>query len=461
MTRQTVAERKRTLIFINLIITCVASSMLITALTSALPSVTADLNISYASGQWITSGYSLIMGVMMPLTAFLNTRFPTKKLYLTGLGITLAGLLLCAASKSFFLMMLVRGLQAIGNGITASMAQVVILTIYPPQKRGAAMGWYGLSTGAAPAVAPVLAGVMIDVLGWRSIFLFAFAIFAISFVWALFVFENVLETERKHFDTRSFLLSSAALTGITLGIGNLGSHSFGDLRVCLMLSAGFVMTVLFTVRQRRLERPFLDISVFRDKNFSVSVLAGILLYLEMMGLTVLLPLYIQTVCGYSATVSGAIKLPGSLAMAATSLFTGMLLIKLGIRKIVIAGALLMLASNIGFTLIRPDTSLGWILAANTVNNVAIGCLLTPLITWGLQDLSGNLTAHGSAMMNSLRTIAGSIGSAIFVSVMMSHPADPAHGFSTACRFMAFISTLLLITGFVCLRNNGKQTGPIG
>ena len=188
------SEKKRSLIFVNIIISCVASAMLITALTTALPAVASDLKISLATGQWLTSGYSLVMGMMMPLTAFLITRFPTKKLYLTGLGISLAGLLLCAVAPNFGIVMIARGLQAIGNGITASMGQVIILTIYPPEKRGTAMGWYGLSTGAAPAFAPVLAGVIVDTLGWRAIFYCSFVVFAVAFLWAMYSFVDVRET---------------------------------------------------------------------------------------------------------------------------------------------------------------------------------------------------------------------------------------------------------------------------
>lgn len=446
--KQAIEERKRTLIFINLILTCVASSMLMTALVSALPAVSQDLDVSLSTGQWLTSGYSLVMGVMMPLTAFLITHFPTKGLYLAGLGISLTGLLLCAAAPNFAVVMLARCLQAVGNGITASMAQVIILTIYPPEKRGAAMGWYGLSTGAAPAIAPILAGVILDTVGWRAIFGFVFAILFAAFVWAVFVFEDVLEVEKKSFDVRSFALSILAFGGVTLGIGNLSGGGFADIRVWLILAVGFFAAIFFTARQLRLEKPFLDVRVFQNRNFTVSVLSGVLFYLEMMGLTALLPLYIQTVCGYSATVSGAVKLPGSLIMAATSLLAGTLIDKIGIRKIFLTGTILMLAGNIGLALIHPHSGLWQITVLNAVHNMAIGCLLTPLVTWGLQGLPKQLTAHGSALMNSLRTVSGSMGTAIFVGVMVSGSTQgtAAQGFRTACWLMALITAALLAVG---------------
>ena len=155
-------DRKRTLIFLNIMISCIASSMLATALTTALPPIIQDLHVSVSTGQWLTSGYSLAMGITMPLTAFLITRFPTRRLYLAGLGIFMIGLLTCAVAPNFSVMITARILQACGSGILTSMSQVVLLIIYPLEKRGTIMGWYGLSIGAAPVIAPTLAGVIVD-----------------------------------------------------------------------------------------------------------------------------------------------------------------------------------------------------------------------------------------------------------------------------------------------------------
>ncbi len=449
------SEKKRSLIFINIIISCVASSMLITALTTALPAVSEDLQISLATGQWLTSGYSLVMGVMMPLTAFLITRFPTKKLYLTGLGFSLVGLLLCANAPDFTVVMLARGLQAIGNGIIASMGQVIILTIYPIQKRGTAMGWYGLSSGAAPAIAPVLAGVIVDHLGWRAIFYVAFALFFVSFLWALYAFEDVLETEKKKFDTFSFLLSFAAFGGMTLSIGNIGNYGLSSVYVWPILLIGAASAVVFVMRQLQLEKPFLEVRVFRNREFLQSVVTSMAVYFVMMGLAVLLPLFIQTVCGYSATVSGIVKLPGSLVMAGVSLLAGKLYDKVGIRKLFLTGISSMLVSGIGLLFVTTESPLWFIAWINIVNNAAIGCLLMPLVTWGIQGLSENLTAHGSALLNSLRTVAGSIGTAIFVSVMTTVGQNSVsafgsrameHGFLTACVLMVGVTLALLLYG---------------
>ena len=237
------SSQKRTLIFICLVVSGIASSTLATAMTTALPNVVEYFGISTSVGQWITSGYSLAMGVVMPLTAFLITRFPTKKLYLTGIGSFILGLLISIFAGNFGIMMVGRVLQACGNGVLMSAAQVVILTVYPIEKRGTMMGTYGLATTAAPIIAPTIAGLMIDAFGWKSIFYVVLVIMAFSFILSALVFEDVLELQDKKFDFISFVESIITFGGITLGIGNLTSFGLISIEGGLPLAAGIVVCI--------------------------------------------------------------------------------------------------------------------------------------------------------------------------------------------------------------------------
>ena len=403
--------KKRSLIFVNLVVSGLASSTLATAMTTALPNLVADFGVSTDIGQWVTSGYSLAMGVVMPLTAFLITRFPTKRLYMAGIASFLIGLLLSIFAGNFGVMMAGRVIQACGNGILLSAAQVVILTVYPPEKRGAMMGTYGLATTAAPIIAPTIAGLMIDAFGWRSIFYLVLGIMAVSFVLSAVVFENVLELQEKHFDFPSFVGSVFAFGGITLGVGNLSAFGLASWQAGGPLVVGVVACVLFLVRQCRLTTPFLDVKILRNRDYAESVVASMLLYLVMMG--------------YSAVVSGLVTLPGSLATALVSPLAGRLYDRVGIRSLFIPGALALLVSNLGMFFLTSHTPL-WVAAVcNVVRNLAIGSLMMPLLTWGTSTVPAAKLADASSLLTSFRTIAGSIGSAVFVGIMTTVSAHAA------------------------------------
>ncbi|MGI6500910.1 MAG: MDR family MFS transporter [Anaerostipes sp.] len=412
-----VTDKRRTLIFVNILISCIASSMLATALSTALPAITTDLKISVSIGQWLTSGYSLAMGITMPLTAFLITRFPTKRLYLTGMAAFIAGLAICTLAPTFPIMMCGRVLQAVGNGVMTAMAQVVLLTIYPIEKKGTIMGWYGLSVSAAPVIAPTLAGVLIDFTGWRSIFYVAIGIMVFSFIYGMFAFDNVLDTYKKKFDVISFVLSAFTFGGITLGIGNISTYGLFSVQIMVALFVGIVGGILFVYRQFHIEHPFLELRILKYREFTLSVLGSMLLYLVMMGSSVIMPVFVQLILGYSATTAGLVTLPGSLAMAVFSPMAGKMYDKLGMKKLFVAGAACMLLSNIGMIFVTMDISLVIPAALNVIRCVSIGCLMMPLVTWGTSYVPVKHMADATALLASLRTIAGAIGAAVFVGIM--------------------------------------------
>lgn len=424
-------DRRRALIFVNLVVSGIATSILSTAMTTALPNVVASFGVSTAVGQWVTSGYSLAMGMVMPLTAFLITRFPTKRLYISGILCFIVGILLSVLGTNFAVMMVGRVLQACGNGVLVSAAQVIILSVYPLERKGAMMGTYGLATTAAPVIAPTLAGLMIDAFGWKSIFYLVLVIMIVSLAISCAVFTNVLELQDKKFDVLSFVESVIAFGGITLGIGNVSSYGLVSLEAGAPLVVGAVVCALFVLRQCGLERPFLDVRILASRPYAVSVVASMVLYLVMMGSSVLMPLYVQDVMGCSAVVSGLVTLPGSLATAIVSPFAGRLYDTMGIKRIFVTGAALLVASNVGMALISMDTPL-WVAAAlNVLRNLAIGSLMMPLLTWGTTHVEQRKVADASSLLTSLRTVAGSIGSAVFVGIMTAVSAGSTASYGDA------------------------------
>ncbi|KAG4094647.1 major facilitator superfamily transporter [Neocallimastix lanati (nom. inval.)] len=449
-----VSDKKRTSIFLNINVSCIATSMLGTALTTALPPIMEDLNMTVNTAQWLTSGFILFLAVMTPFTAYLISRFRTKRLYCIAIGFFIVGLTICACSNSFWMMMLGRIIQGCGNGLLSSMAQVIILTIFPPERIGTIMGWYGLSIGVAPIISPTIAGILVDSVGWRMIFIIAIAIMSISLICAVFVFEDVLPTMNKHFDVISLFFSALAFGGVTLAVGNMGTYKFVSWEVLFALIVGLVTSVIFAYRQLHIEVPFLDIRVLKNWDFSVSLTATVVIQLIFMGTSIIVPVYIQQIKGESATISGLVTLPGSLVWTVISPFAGKIYDKIGMKLLFIIGSVILIFSNLPIFFISIHHSV-WIFSGiNVFRSLACGALLMPLVTWAMKDIPKIKASDATALYNSIRFIAGAVASALFISVMTKisnasvgkKESPQMYGINVVFLIMTFLSVILLLIG---------------
>ncbi len=462
---ESLPDRKRNLIFLNVVISCCAASILQTALNTALATITTDLNITETTVQWLVSGYSLAMGIVMPLTAFLIRRVKTKNLYLFGLCLFIIGLVIDIFAPNFAVLLIGRVFQGCGNGILIAMTQVVILSIFPPAKQGTAMGWYGLAVSAMPAIAPTLGGVLVETVGWRAIFLLALAVLVFALVMALFVFENVLETSKIHLDMPSFILSIFAFGGLTLGVGNVGSYGIRNPFVYIPLIIGAVTMVIYVRRQLRRKEPFLDFNILRIREVAIGVIASMVLYFVLMGSSVLVPLYVQNVKGATAVMAGLVTLPGSVCMAVISPFSGRIYDRMGIKRLFVLGSALLVISSVLMFTLRESQALPFASVYCVIRYIAIGLMMMPLITWGTTHAGRAKMADASAMLSALRTIGGAVGTAVFVGISsvvalrvagngMAQTSAEMRGMNIAFLVMAFVSCVLLFIAIFLVK--GKK-----
>ncbi len=436
-------------IFTVLLLSSMIGSFIHTALSVAIVPIMQDLSITASVVQWLTSIYSLIMGIMVLASAYLIRRFEVRQLFLVSSSIFISGLVLAGIAQSFQILLIGRMLQAVGGGIMLTLNQVVTLTIFPKHRHGTMMGIVGLAVTAVPVLSPTIAGVLIDQFSWQMLFWLCVPIYLLILVGGGLVMRNVTSTEKQRFDIMSMLLCSIALTGLLLGIGQIGSFGLQDVRVWLPLMAGIGGGILFTLRQMSLEQPLIDLKVFTDKPFRLAVIFSIVMYALLIGGSILVPIYIQSLRGLSATQSGLITMPGSLATAACSLIAGRLYDAVGIRKIALFGTVLMLLGSIGFILWGSDTALSTIILLFIVRQAGVGILLMPIFTWGMSKLSKKQYSSGTSLLSSLRTVAGALGAAAFVSVMtvaagFSSPPDQFWGVKIAFALMSVLAAILFI-----------------
>lgn len=438
----------RSRIFIVLLLSCILSSTVQTALNTALSPIMHQMNISAGTAGWLASSYSLVMGVMVLATAFLIRRFPSRPLYLCFMGIFSLGLGLAAAAVSFPMLLLGRILQAIGCGLLMSLTQVMILSAYPETERGSVMGIYGLAVCAAPVLSPTLAGIIIDLAGWQMIFYGSLVLALIVLAAGFFFMKNVTANEMIAFDTLSLILCSIGFVGLVLGLGNWSSHRFFSLPVIGAVAVGVLFLCLFSMRQLKMENPFLNLIIFTNREFRLAVIASMLLYCGMMAVSTLLPLYNQSLRGFSATVSGLITMPGSLITAVTSPIAGKLYDKIGIRKLYLSGSALIFGGHFVLCFLTDTTPVFLIAALFLIRQCGIGMLMMTTVTWGMSTLDSKYVSDGTAVLSSLRTIAGAIGSALFISIMTA--ASPGEAGATLTGMRTAFCGVTVISMFILI-----------
>lgn len=447
-----VNQKARGKIFVVLLCACMVASMVQTALSTALPPIMEEMGLTMSTVQWLNSAYSLVMGTMILATAWLIKRFPSRPLFLVFQSIFAVGLLISALAGSFVPLLLGRVLQAVGCGLLMSLTQVVILTIYPASERGSIMGIYGLAVSGAPVLAPTLAGVIIDLAGWRAIFWICLVLSMAILAGGVLTVKNTTETERSKLDIPSFLLCAVGFFGITNGLGSTASAPLFSLAVGGSLVMGVGALAMFALRQNRMDKPFIQLAIFRNYEFRTAVIASMILYCGMMAVSTLLPVYVQSIRGYPATISGLVTLPGSLVTALVSPVAGKLYDRLGIQKLYVIGSIFIVAGHFLMFLMGESTPLILVGAFFVIRQIGTGALMMTTVTWGMSRLEAKYTSDGTALISSLRTIAGAVGAALFSAIMTaaakgSEPSEMVLGTRTAFMGITAVSVLLLLIAF--------------
>lgn len=228
-------------------------------LSAALPTIVAEFGISVTTGQWLTSIFQLVMGVMVPLTAYLTRRFSTRQIVITSMSVFTIGSLMAWVSPTFILVLLGRMLEAIGTGVMWPVLQITVFSIYPLSRRGMAMGMVGMAMSVAPAIGPTFGGWQTDANGWRSIFLTLTAIGAFALALATFWLHNFGATDKTvKADFFSVFLSVFGFGGLMFGFTNIESYPFAHPLVWLPMVVGMVGIVWFILRQLGNKRAWVE-----------------------------------------------------------------------------------------------------------------------------------------------------------------------------------------------------------
>lgn len=405
-----------------------------TLMNVALPSIMEDLSIGESTAQWITTGFMLVNGVLIPVTAFLMERFSTRQLFIAAMGLFALGTLICGIAPDFPVLMTGRVIQAAGAGIMMPLLTTVVLALFPVEKRGGAMGLIGVAIIFAPAVGPTLSGFVVEHYTWRMLFHIILPIAVLSLVLGIFFLKNVTKQTFPKIDVIAVMLSTLGFGGILYGFSTAGSNGWSDVTVVTGLIVGFVSLALFVVRELRAERPMLDFRVFKSGIFSLTTVINIAVTVAMFAPMLLIPLYLQNVLGVSPMNSGLMLMPGAIIMGIMSPVTGKIFDKIGARPLAIVGLLITVITTYLFTQLTDTTSYSYLITIYTIRMFGMSMIMMPIMTAGLNQLPQSLHPHGTAMVNTVRAVAGAIGTALLVTLMTNDARNSIEGIIVEHQF---------------------------
>lgn len=420
-----------------------------TVVTPALPPIMTEMSIDAATAQWLTTGFTLVNAIMIPITAFLIDRFTTRSLFIVSMAIFALGSLLCGIAPNFPLLLTGRLAQAAGAGILMPMVMTVLMLMFPVERRGTAMGMFGVVIAFGPAIGPTVAGLVIDHYSWRDLFL-AIALFA-AVVIAITPFvlqKQQPNSEGVTLDKPSLILSTLGFGTMLYGFSVIGSSGISVEAVVASI-IGVIILIFFFRRQLSMEKPMLNVRVLQNHKFLMGTIIGMLVQASLLSAGILMPIYLQSLMGYSATVSGLVLMPGAILMGIMGPIAGRLFDKHGPRVLSIVGMTLLVISTFAFATLNDSTDVVFLTVLYTLRMFSLSLVNMPITTWAMNALDNKVMNHGTSVNNTFRQVSGSLGTAILVSVYTLVAASLMGSMDSIHASITGINVSFAVSGVLC------------
>jgi len=383
-----------------------------TVVNVTLPTIMSVFNVAMSGVQWISTAYTLSMAIVIPLGPYMSRVFGPERVYMAALAIFTASSFLCGFSWSLNTLIVFRIIQAIGGGVMMPIGMGMVMTLFPPSKRGLAFGVFGVAMTAAPAFGPTLGGYVVDALGWRYVFYINVPIGIVAFFLGTMFFQFIKRNPFPRFDIVGFLSAGIGSSLLLYLLGQNTSIDWTDPKYIYMTILGVGGIVFFLINELLIDEPLLDLRLLKNRNYSVSMILSIIQTLMMMSIAYTTPIFLQDFKGMSAMESGEVLLPSSLVMALFMPIAGRITDMAGPRmtKWVIAiGITICGASTFWMSsLMHIDASITDIIIASSIRNIGLGISMMPVQTMGLFSIPVKDSQRATALQTFIRQYSSSI-----------------------------------------------------
>jgi EmrB/QacA subfamily drug resistance transporter len=382
----------------------------------AVPRIQNELSAAPDAVEWIVTGYTLALGVVVPLTGWLGDRIGKTTLYILAMIGFAAASALCGAAWNLDSLIFFRIIQAIPGGILPVVTMTMIYQIVPPTKIGTAMSIYGLGVVVAPAVGPTLGGYLVEYIDWRLIFYINVPIGIIGTIAAIAVFPRIKPTTWPKFDLWGFVTIAYGLFAMLLAFSEGQDWGWTGYRILALLISGVLSLALFVVIELEVDNPLLNLRIFQGWAYTNSILLLAIAMTSLFTTLYFIPQFLQVVQGLQALDAGLVLVPSALVLIVMMPIAGRLYDRFGPRWPVTAGMLLMAYGSYLLAQMTLDTPRIDIEIWTSIRNIGTGLAMMAIMTAGVSSLKPALTSSGSGMNNVVQRVASSVAVAVFSSL---------------------------------------------
>ncbi|MCP9312012.1 MFS transporter [Liquorilactobacillus satsumensis] len=406
LTTAHLSESKRKWFIATLLLGTFTMSISQSSLSTAYPTFMKYFNLPASTISWLTTGFMLIMSVVMPLSPWLMNNFRFRPLYLTLLTLFVGGTIIIILAPNFPIMMFGRLLEGVSVGILFPSYQSIILEITAHAQRGGIMGTVGLVMGSALAVGPIISGIVLQFLDWQAIFFLFLIILVGVFIVALKTVPSPLKKKKTPFDFISVFMS-LGIIGLLYFINELAHMSANNYVNWLILVVSVILLVLFVKRQLQLPEPLLRLDILKIPNFDLGVALTFLSYMSLITVTIIMPLYYQQVLKMSPLWSGLALVPAAALLSWLNRRSGLLADRIGFKPVIMSGFVLFIVGW-GMLLLWASFANVWMtIICSMLIEAGNAFAMMPATTLGANSLNDDLIPHGSSIIATFRQVMGS------------------------------------------------------
>jgi DHA2 family multidrug resistance protein len=392
-----------------------------TIVNVSLPKIMSSFGVGLDKIEWVITAYMLAMAVALPTSGWLADKFGYKRLYFIGLFLFTFGSMLCGSSSDENMLIMSRIIQGLGAGTIQPLGMAIITREFPPNQRGIALGFWGISAAASVSFGPLIGGYLIDRFSWPLIFDVNIPVGIIAMVFTIIIQNEYKNKRIRRFDTAGFISITIflPLALYTLSQGSAASNSQGwhSPEILAFAAISLIALVVFITTELTVKEPLLDLRLLMNHNFGISNIIMLIFSLGMFGSTFLLPIYLQNALGYSAFQAGAVFLPVGIIQGITAPVAGRISDKLNPKFLLVTGVLLFAFSFYLNSHLSWLTEIDFIMLTLYLRGLAMGMTFTSLSAISLTDISREKMAQASAITNSIRQLGGSLGVAILATML--------------------------------------------